>query len=181
MANTDLRAEPVLVTLPNRVPVMPAVTRILSRYDRANLEAFISVAIDLLDVMDGDTEMEDSEAGNPDVDERGRLLPGVYVPTSQDEDREHSGDECDYTAWPEWHTLPPQQRRSGSFEGKLLPSTPWHGIHCEDDEDADAHEDDDPAGQCTEDEISTIFPHGDGPGCPISDVDERSVQPPALN
>ena len=36
----------------------PAVSRILARYDRPKLEAFIAIAIDLLDTMDGDTDLE---------------------------------------------------------------------------------------------------------------------------
>lgn len=35
-------------------PPMPAVARILARYDRDKLSAFISVAIDLLDTLAGD-------------------------------------------------------------------------------------------------------------------------------
>jgi hypothetical protein len=43
-------------------PPMPAVARILSRYDRAQLEAFLTIAIDLLDTFDGDADLEDDEA-----------------------------------------------------------------------------------------------------------------------
>jgi hypothetical protein len=39
---------------------MPAVARILSRYERGELAAFVSVAIDLLDVLDGDADIEDA-------------------------------------------------------------------------------------------------------------------------
>ena len=39
--------------LPGTVPPMPAVARILARYDRDKLEAFIAVAIDLIDTLDG--------------------------------------------------------------------------------------------------------------------------------
>jgi len=63
---------------------MPAVQRILLRYarnDRETLEAFLSVAIDLLDLMDGDPDLEDSN------------------------DREaHDGDDQGDIAWIEWHT-----------------------------------------------------------------------------
>lgn len=44
---------------PNNLPPMPAIARILSRFDRAQLEGFISVAIDLADAMDGDENLED--------------------------------------------------------------------------------------------------------------------------
>ena len=46
------------VTLPNQFPPMPAVARILSRFDRAQLAGFIAVAIDLADAMDGDPDAE---------------------------------------------------------------------------------------------------------------------------
>lgn len=49
------------VTLPNQFPPMPAVARILSRFDRAQLEGFISVAIDLADALDGDADLEPEE------------------------------------------------------------------------------------------------------------------------
>ena len=49
---------------------MPAVARVLSRFDRPQLEAFLSVAIDLLDVMDGDADTEeDDPPGQCDEDE----------------------------------------------------------------------------------------------------------------
>jgi hypothetical protein len=44
---------------------MPAVARILSRFDRPKLEGFIAVAIGLLDVLDGDP---DEEANGDELD-----------------------------------------------------------------------------------------------------------------
>jgi hypothetical protein len=67
------------VTLPNHFAPMPAVMRTLAKFDRKSLEGFISVAIGLLDVVDGDAELE----------ENGDLEP--------------TGDESD-AAWIEWHT-----------------------------------------------------------------------------
>ncbi|HEX7822715.1 MAG TPA: hypothetical protein VF463_19100 [Sphingobium sp.] len=49
--------KPVLPFPPLPAPP-PAVSRILARYDRPKLEAFIAIAIDLLDTMDGDTDLE---------------------------------------------------------------------------------------------------------------------------
>lgn len=49
-------------------PHMPAVARILSRFDRDHLEAFLTVAIELLDTLDGDDDDEpdaDSEDSDP--------------------------------------------------------------------------------------------------------------------
>lgn len=40
------------------IPVLPNVTRILARFQRPQIEAFITIAIDLLDTIDGDSEVE---------------------------------------------------------------------------------------------------------------------------
>jgi hypothetical protein len=83
------------------VPPMPAVARILSRYDRPSLSAFIAVAIDLLDTLDGDTDLEatgDEEDGSFTEDEpcaRFALAgdgPGCVY---SDDDSEHDGREND--------------------------------------------------------------------------------------
>ena len=61
-------AAPVTL-LPRIIAPMPAVARILSRFDRPALESFLSVAIELLGVMDGDPD--DSEAVGDEVDGNG--------------------------------------------------------------------------------------------------------------
>lgn len=58
MATHTPRAESALHNLPNQIPPMPAVARILSRFDRDQLHGFIAVAIDLADAMDGDADSE---------------------------------------------------------------------------------------------------------------------------
>ena len=60
---------------------MPAVARILSRYDRQKLEAFLAIAIDLLDTMDGDTDVEVEE---PEEDD----------PLEQDDPAEDDDEDC---------------------------------------------------------------------------------------
>jgi hypothetical protein len=65
---------------------MPAVARILSRFDREQLAAFMEVAVELIDVMEGDPELED------------------------DDPAEANGDEAD-AAWIEWHTMRGSQKR----------------------------------------------------------------------
>jgi len=46
---------------PNRQPVPPAaVSRILSRFSRDDLEGFVAVAIDLMDLADGDADLENA-------------------------------------------------------------------------------------------------------------------------
>lgn len=56
-----------------RIPVPPvAVSRVLSRFDRPALEGFIAVALDLLDLADGDPdekEAGDKQDGNCAQDE----------------------------------------------------------------------------------------------------------------
>jgi len=53
------------------VPAAPAaVMRILSRYDRPRLAAFVAVAIDLLDVLDGDADLEPNGDDEPTGDEQ---------------------------------------------------------------------------------------------------------------
>ena len=58
---------------------MPAVARILSRFDRPKLEGFITVAIGLLDVLDGDPDFEDA-TGEDDAFEDHNERLGYYGP-----------------------------------------------------------------------------------------------------
>ena len=41
-------------------PPLIAVARVLGRFDRSTLEAFLTVAVELLDVADGDADLEDA-------------------------------------------------------------------------------------------------------------------------
>jgi len=74
-----------VLAFPGTAP-MPAVARILARFERGQIEAFLAVAIDLLDVIDGDADKEDDEAD------------------------EAAGDEQD-VAWIEWNTMHGSQKR----------------------------------------------------------------------
>lgn len=69
MATRALGADSPSVTLPTHFAPMPAVMRILAHFDRETLEAFISAAIGLLDVVDGDPEAE--EEGDLEKDSDG--------------------------------------------------------------------------------------------------------------
>ena len=71
MASMPLERPATIVTLPGTIPPMPAVARILGRYDRSQVEAFIAVAIDLLDVFDGepDVELNGDEADNTNAED----------------------------------------------------------------------------------------------------------------
>ena len=63
MPNTQLGAESVLHNLPFTDAPPPAVMRVLSRFDRAQIEGFVEVAIGLMDLADPDPDAE------PDGDE----------------------------------------------------------------------------------------------------------------
>lgn len=84
-----------------------------------------------------------------------------------DADLEPTGDEKD-AAYVEWHTMRGSQKRGPN----ILPT------YNEDDEDDDPAEEDDPQGECSEDEISCGAGHWGGyrdfrevgPGCPYSDA-----------
>ncbi len=102
MASRPIGGESAIVTFPGAMPPMPAVARILARHDRQHLAAFIAVAIDLCDAMDGDIEAEPvtwTEA--VEVRSQGLILP---------DDSELAGDEAD-TGWIEWQTMRGSQKR----------------------------------------------------------------------
>lgn len=75
-----IHAQPVSVagvTPALGVVPMPAVARILSGFDRPTLEAFLSVAVELLDVADGDPDDFDTDGdeNDSDGDEKGDHPP----------------------------------------------------------------------------------------------------------
>jgi hypothetical protein len=92
------------------IPIPGAATpveRILSRFDRAQLEGFIAVAIDLLDIADGDTDVElngdeaDGTGGEDDFIDHHTLVGdwgNAGCPVSDPGGCEHDGREPDYTA-----------------------------------------------------------------------------------
>lgn len=107
MASSPLRADSACIK--HFAPVPPAaISRVLSRFDRDQLAGFIAVAIDLLDLADGDPDLEL-------VDER-----------------EPDGDGAD-VGWPEWDQRHPNDKRA-EFE-MPNPAAGW-GFHAmtEDDE-----------------------------------------------
>jgi hypothetical protein len=126
----------------------PAVMAILSRFDRPTLEAFLTVAVDLLDTLDPDSEAEPTTWPND---------PAAVSVTNLPDDSEAVGDERD-VAWIEWDRMAPVKRKHGNYAGS-------------DNED---DEDDDPTGHCDEDGINTelrVLRQDYGPGCKISDTD----------
>lgn len=151
---------------PARQPVPPAaISRVLLSFSRAQLEGFVAVAIDLMDLADGDSDLEN---GN-DLEDDFTLSHIAVAYTDH-------GPGCpisdhDAAAWVEWHTMRGSQKRGPNILA-------GH----EDDEDDDPAEEDDDSGQCTEDEISTALSFvlytvgASGPGCPLSDPGGGNVE-----
>ncbi|MBB6190565.1 hypothetical protein FHS51_000778 [Sphingobium wenxiniae] len=62
---------------PSAQPVPPAaVSRILSRFSRTELEGFVAVAIDLMDVADDDPDLEDDDPAGGNVEDEGEREEG---------------------------------------------------------------------------------------------------------
>ena len=128
---------------------MPAVARILARFDRPTLEAFLTVAVDLLDTLDSDPDAEQSTWPEEiEAREHDASLP---------EDSEAIGDEQD-TAYIEWHTKPGNRRKG---QAETIAGE-------EDDETVGAEDDFAPSGGCFT--LGRGWPAG--AGCPIGDPDE---------
>lgn len=150
---------------PAAQPNMPAVARILSHYDRESLEAFLSVALDLLDAMDGDPDAEDASDAEDDFALSALAIafvdPGPGCTISDQ----------DAGAYVEWTTMRVSQKAGPNLMAGR-----------EDDEDDDPAEEDDGAGQCDEDGINTSFDRvqytrgASGPGCAISDEGGGNIE-----
>jgi hypothetical protein len=190
MATTPIGRGSALVTLPSTIPPAPAVMAILDRFNRNEIGNTIEVLVALLDIWDGDSDLEVTDAEDdfdpqgleadpdpdcedePDFSSRSDGLPGD--PDDAEPDDDGKGD----PAYCEWHSLPAATRRSGALNAK--PIGVMGAAVAEDDEEDDAGEDDDPSGQCDEDEVNTAFGcvqytvGGSGPGCPIADTDHGS-------
>jgi len=135
--------------MPGTIPPMPAVARILSRFDRKQLEGFIAVAIDLADSMDSDPDAEPA-TWPENIHARGEAsLPDDYEP---------GGDE-ETAAWVEWHTRGRNKNNSGLI-------SPEGFVVFEDDE-----EDNEDCGRDEGEPDMRSYP-GEGAGCPISDSDK---------
>jgi hypothetical protein len=131
MATSPLSGDAAPVTLPGTLPPAPALMRILSRHDPKRLAAFVTVAIDLLDVLDGDSDCE----GECSEDEVSRCTDTGQPVTSD-------GPGCDIAdagenASIEWHTMRRSQKRG--------PNVTQSHEDAEDD-DPDSGIEDDPRG-----------------------------------
>lgn len=111
MATKPLSADGRAIALPNAMPAPPAaVVRLLARYSRDELASFIAVAIDLLDLAEGDNDVEangdelDSTLAEDDFCEHrfaGRGEPGCPVSDpGEDDDPDSAAD--DFACDDEW-------------------------------------------------------------------------------
>ena len=152
MAREPIGGDAAPVTLPGTIPPMPAVARILARHDRGKLAAFVTVAIDLLDVLDGDADLE-GECSEDEVS-RATDIGRLVVDDGPGCDIADAGE----NAWLEWHTMRGTQKRGPNI-----------ATHEDDEDDGDmgdhsASEDDSPG-------IGMRLLRDVGAGCPISDPD----------
>ena len=131
-------------TFPAIAP-MPAVARILARFQRDQLASFIEVAIGLLDVADGDTDgdegdTEDAFGFSPHAHRYADDGPGCVMADTGEQ------------AYVEWTALHPAKRTGPNFTAGD-----------EDDEDDDADH------ALDEGEPNFVAVKGEGAGCAISD------------
>lgn len=96
---------------PAALPPMSAVARILSQFDRGKLEGFITVAIGLLDSMDGDAEAEEILTEDGFIDANSVIgYAGPGCPGGDPGGCEHDGKEPDHDAevetWSHWMDHP---------------------------------------------------------------------------
>ena len=137
---------------PPDASVMRLVQR-ATRLDREQVEFVVESLIAALDARDGDLDLEDSEASEWQVNDRGRRLDYHTIGQHRGDD---DADACD-RAWIEWDGREPAARRRAQHE--LL----GDGVH----------EDDEPSGDefdgswRAEDEFMTHA--GSGPGCDLAD------------
>ena len=137
-----------IINHPAAMPMPPAaISNILARFDRGQLEGFVSVAIDLMDLLDGDADLED---GN--------------------DQEAHDGDDQGDPGWIEWHN---RDRRTLRRGGPEMQTTAL----LQDSEDAEADDppEDSDADDTNNAEDEELAGGGlqclwSGPGCPISDA-----------
>lgn len=139
------------------MPVPPAaISRVLATFNREQLAGFVSVAIDLMDLADGDPDAEHDplNEGEPAFRPEDLRLANEHPGTDPDHDAETG-------AWVE---------RVDQSKGIRSDFIPWTLGNTEDAEE------DDPQGEVTDDDPA-FTPHdlavanrsGSGPGCSISD------------
>ncbi|HVR89469.1 MAG TPA: hypothetical protein VHG29_00040 [Novosphingobium sp.] len=125
MATRPIGNDAAPVTLPGSMPPIPAVARILARFDRDQLHGFIAVAIDLADAMEPDSDLEpDGDDQDSDGDERGDQAWVEWTSMRRDAGRQHNeclgeeddelaGDETDAEGCEDDH-LPPRMQSAAN-------------------------------------------------------------------
>lgn len=99
MAETDLRADSARHNLPIASAPPIAVMRVLSRLDRPKLEAFVAVAIDILDEIDHDGDEQDvAYIEWTNLNQRQRAKPNVAYGGEDDEQDDFDEDSHDQEA-----------------------------------------------------------------------------------
>ena len=71
---------------PSTAPAIAA-TRLLASYDSHKLEAFIEIAIGLLDMIDGDPDLEDDDPAGGNVEDEGEMREFYRTPPKYGEDQ----------------------------------------------------------------------------------------------
>ncbi|WP_414901293.1 hypothetical protein ACMT1E_15050 [Sphingomonas flavalba] len=103
----------------------PAITRVLAAFDRDQLAGFVAVAIDLLDLADGDPDRE------------------------EDDPPESAGDDLGDQSYPEWHTRGRHKLTARGAEA----ATGFAMLEDVEEDDADMGIEDDPLGFDPEEDV----------------------------
>ena len=128
-------------------PPMPAVARILARFERDQLAGFVAVALDLIDTLDGDPDFEDAT----DLEDDHALSPqALGYDTGAGCEVADTGE----NAWVEWDKMRGAQKTGHNLTAGQ-----------EDDEDDDLDH------ALDEGEPNFVAVKGEGAGCSISDPD----------
>jgi hypothetical protein len=140
MASTPLGGPTAVVTMPGTLPPMPAVARILARFDRAKLGSFVEVAIGLMDLEDGDPEIEANgdeedqsfpEATGP----RGHVITGAADPIEDAEE-----DDGDVAVEDDPLGFDPEEDMCGAGDDRVTSGAVVHGHHQGHDGPGDAED-----------------------------------------
>ena len=122
---------------------MPAIARVMAGFQRDQLANFVEVALGLLDLADGDADLEDAT----DLEDDHALSVQGFGPGCDVADAGEN-------AWIEWTALHPGTRKG-------------HNLTAGQEDD----EDDDPDHALDEGEPNFVAVKGEGAGCSISDPD----------
>lgn len=144
-----------MASIPQQRP--SPLAELLDRVTRERLEAFIAAAVDLLDLADGEADIEangdELDGSTAEDDFYPHYAPGPGDPTDAEPDDE------DETAYPEWTNLPGSTKRAGHITTDLLSAVPCNHEDAE-DEDPDTSVEDSPEGFDPEEDYCTAGDDG---------------------